>query len=204
VRPGDDLEAAWRSVGGAPCVLEKRVAFTCEVSALVVRGIAGEIAIYDCPVNTHENGILRRSVVPGPLPEADLARAREVARSIADALGYVGVLAVEMFHLGEHVPLDQRLVVNEIAPRVHNSGHWTIDACAVSQFENHMRAVAGWPLGITERHSDAEMVNLIGREALDWQRLAAEPGACLHLYGKHEARVGRKMGHVTRIIPKSR
>ncbi len=94
-------------------------------------------------------------------------------------------------------------MVNEIAPRVHNSGHWTIEACAVSQFENHMRAVAGWPLGSTERHSDAEMVNLIGQEALEWEKLAAEPGACLHLYGKREARAGRKMGHVTRLLPHS-
>ena len=109
-----------------------------------------------------------------------------------------------MFYLGADAPAAERLMVNEIAPRVHNSGHWTIEACAVSQFENHMRAVAGWPLGSTERHSDAEMINLIGPEALDWQRLAAEPGACLHLYGKHEARPGRKMGHVTRLAPRSK
>ena len=94
-------------------------------------------------------------------------------------------------------------MVNEIAPRVHNSGHWTIEACAVSQFENHIRAVAGWPLGSTERHSDAEMVNLIGKDALDWPRLAAEPGTALHLYGKRDARPGRKMGHVTRLRPRS-
>jgi 5-(carboxyamino)imidazole ribonucleotide synthase len=155
-------------------------------------------------VNTHEGGILRRSVVPCGLPEADLAQAHAIARRIAGALGYVGVLAVEMFHLGPDAPAGERLMVNEIAPRVHNSGHWTIDACAVSQFENHMRAVAGWPLGSTQRHSDAEVVNLIGAEALDWQRLAAEPGACLHLYGKREAREGRKMGHVTRLRARTR
>jgi 5-(carboxyamino)imidazole ribonucleotide synthase len=107
-----------------------------------------------------------------------------------------------MFYLGPDAPVTERVMVNEIAPRVHNSGHWTIEACAVSQFENHMRAVAGWPLGSTERHSNAEMVNLIGQEALDWHTLAAETGACLHLYGKHEARAGRKMGHVTRLFPK--
>jgi 5-(carboxyamino)imidazole ribonucleotide synthase len=195
----DDLAAAWAAVGAKPCVLEQRVAFACEISALVVRGEAGEVAVYDCPVNTHEGGILRRSVVPSGLPEADLARARDIAGRIAAALGYVGVLAVEMFHLGADAPPDARLMVNEIAPRVHNSGHWTIEACAVSQFENHMRAVAGWPLGSAARHSDAEMVNLIGADALEWQRLAAEPGACLHLYGKREARPGRKMGHVTRL-----
>jgi 5-(carboxyamino)imidazole ribonucleotide synthase len=114
------------------------------------------------------------------------------------------VLAVEMFHLGPDAPAAERLIVNEIAPRVHNSGHWTIEACGISQFENHVRAVAGWPLGSTERHSDAEMINLIGKDALDWQRLAAEPGACVHLYGKREARAGRKMGHVTRLTPPAR
>ena len=122
--------------------------------------------------------------------------------AIAAALDYVGVLAVEMFYLGPEAAPADRLMVNEIAPRVHNSGHWTIEACAVSQFENHIRAVAGWPLGAAERHSDAEMINLIGKEALDWPRLAAEPGACLHLYGKREARDGRKMGHVTRLLAK--
>ncbi|MFZ0853300.1 MAG: ATP-grasp domain-containing protein, partial [Hyphomicrobiaceae bacterium] len=111
----------------------------------------------------------------------------------------VGVLAVELFHLGPDTAAPARLVVNEIAPRVHNSGHWSIDACAVSQFENHMRAVAGWPLGSTQRHSAAEMTNLIGVAALDWAALAREPGLCLHLYGKREARDGRKMGHVTRL-----
>ena len=202
VQPGGDIEAAWKAVGAKPSVLEKRIPFACEISTLVVRSQSGELATYDCPVNTHENGILRRSVVPAGLAEADIERARQVAQTIATALDYVGVLAVEMFHLGAGAPATERVMVNEIAPRVHNSGHWTIEACGVSQFENHMRAVAGWPLGSTERHSNAEMVNLIGEEALDWQTLAAEPGACLHLYGKHEARAGRKMGHVTRLFPK--
>jgi len=199
--PGEDAEAAWARIGRVPAVLEKRIAFALELSALVVRDAAGAHVFYDCPANTHEGGILRRSVVPCGLPEADLARARAIAAAIADALGYVGVLAVEMFHLGPEAPEAQRLMVNEIAPRVHNSGHWTIEACAVSQFENHVRAVAGWPLGSAERHSDAVMVNLLGPEANDWRRLAAEPGACLHLYGKREARAGRKMGHVTRLSP---
>jgi 5-(carboxyamino)imidazole ribonucleotide synthase len=197
-----DVEAAWRAIGAKPSVLERRMAFACEISALVVRGQSGELALYDCPVNSHRGGILHRSVVPAELAEADLERAREIAFVIAGALDYVGVLAVEMFHLGDDVPLTERLVVNEIAPRVHNSGHWTIDACSVSQFENHIRAVAGWPLGSTERHSDADMVNLIGPEARNWPTLAAEPGLCLHLYGKREARAGRKMGHVTRLSPK--
>ena len=203
LQPGDDIAAAWKAVHTKPSVLEQRVAFACEISTLVVRGHSGELATYDCPVNTHENGILRRSVVPANLPAPDLERARDIARLIATALDYVGVLAVEMFHLGPDVAASERVMVNEIAPRVHNSGHWTIEACAVSQFENHMRAVAGWPLGATDRHSNAEMINLIGKEALEWHRIAADPGACLHLYGKREARDGRKMGHVTRLSPKT-
>jgi 5-(carboxyamino)imidazole ribonucleotide synthase len=199
VQARGDAAAAWAAIGGAPSVLERRVAFACELSALIVRGLDGATACYDCPVNVHESGILRRSVVPSGLPEDDLARARDIAGRIAGALDYVGVLGVEMFHLGPAAPASDRLMVNEIAPRVHNSGHWTIDACAVSQFENHIRAVACWPLGSTRRHSDAEMVNLIGAEADAWPDLAAEPGACLHLYGKHHARPGRKMGHVTRL-----
>jgi 5-(carboxyamino)imidazole ribonucleotide synthase len=203
LQPGDDAATAWKAVGEKPSVLERRIPFQSELSALVVRGQSGQLAFYDCPANTHENGILRRSMVPSGLPATDLGRAREIAGAIAQALDYVGVLAVEMFHIGPDVPLAQRLMVNEIAPRVHNSGHWTIDACTVSQFENHMRAVAGWPLGSTERHSDAEMVNIIGKEALDWEKLAGERGACLHLYAKREAREGRKMGHVTRLSPRT-
>jgi 5-(carboxyamino)imidazole ribonucleotide synthase len=199
VDAGSDLAAAWAAVGAGPSVLERRVAFHCEVSALIVRSHDGETACYDCPLNIHGDGILRRSIVPSGLSEADLAEARAIAARIAEALDYVGVLAVEMFHLGRNAPAGARLLVNEIAPRVHNSGHWTIDACVVSQFENHIRAVAGWPLGSTQRHSDAEMANLIGEDADAWLRLAAEPGACIHLYGKPEARAGRKMGHVTRL-----
>jgi 5-(carboxyamino)imidazole ribonucleotide synthase len=194
-----DASLAWAAVGRVPAVLERRIAFAFEISALAVRGQDGAMDFYACPRNTHEGGILRRSVVPAGLPAVDLERASEIAGTLASALNYVGVLAVEMFYLGADTTPEQRLMVNEIAPRVHNSGHWTIEACAISQFENHMRAVAGWPLGSTRRHSDAEMVNLIGSEALDWSRLAAEPGVALHLYAKREARAGRKMGHVTRL-----
>ncbi len=200
--PGDDLAAAWTSLGAVPAVLEQRLTFRQEVSVLVVRAGDGATAIYDIPQNMHSGGILRRSIVPAPLDEACIYRAEALAEQIAVALDYIGVLAVEMFDLGLDVPLTERFVVNEIAPRVHNSGHWTIDACAVSQFENHIRAVADWPLGSTERHSDAEMLNLIGQEAIAWRDIAAEPGACLHLYGKREAREGRKMGHVTRLLPR--
>ena len=194
------LAAAFSDLGGVACVLEQRLAFRCEVSVLVVRGIDGATATYDIPINEHAGGILRRSTVPAGLPLAIETQARAMATRIAVALDYVGVLAVEMFYLGDETPVP--LVVNEIAPRVHNSGHWTQDACTVGQFENHIRAVAGWPLGDPARHSDAVMENLIGREVDAWPRIAAEPGACLHLYGKREAHDGRKMGHVNRIAPR--
>jgi 5-(carboxyamino)imidazole ribonucleotide synthase len=198
--PGD-LDAAFAQLGQVPCVLEQRVDFAFEVSVLVVRSQDGSVDFYDMPRNTHEGGILRRSQVPAGVPSGIERRARVMAGQIAAALAYVGVLAVEMFYLGPDVA--EPLIVNEIAPRVHNSGHWTMDACAIDQFENHMRAVAGWPLGSTRRHSDAEMVNLIGHEADGWLELAAASDACLHLYGKREALPGRKMGHVNRLRPRS-
>lgn len=201
VTKGDDPAPAVAAIGNAPAILEKRLPFSCEISVLVVRTAAGETAFYDIPQNVHSGGILRRSVVPSPLGAAEAEHARGLARRIAGALEYIGVLAVEMFYMGPGS--DPSLVVNEIAPRVHNSGHWTMDACPVSQFENHIRAVAGWPLGPTDRHSDAEMVNLIGRDVLVWADLAAEPGALLHLYGKRQPRDGRKMGHVNRLRPRT-
>ncbi len=203
IAPGDDYAAAYAALGGRPAVLEQRLAFVAEYAILLVRGLDGQCAAYDIPANTHRNSILDRSVVPGGL-EADLAgRAQQIAKRIADALDYAGLLTVELFDLGPSVPADQRLIVNEIAPRVHNSGHWTLEACAISQFENHMRAVAGWPLGSCERHCDATMTNLIGLQADDWLKLAGEPGAALHLYDKGQARPGRKMGHVTRLSAKT-
>lgn len=194
----EDMAAAFTAIGGAPATLEAVVEFGCEVSVLLVRSSTGEARVYDIPVNRHEGGILRTSTVPSDLPELHQQRARVIAQSLAEALIYVGVLAVEMFYV---VAEPEPLLLNEFAPRVHNSGHWTIDACTVSQFENHIRAIAGWPLGATARHSDAQMHNLIGAEVADWPQLAAEPGAALHLYGKEHARPGRKMGHVTRIRP---
>lgn len=198
---GADLAAAFAGLDGNPAILEGFVPFDFEISVIVVRGAAGELAFYDIPLNTHRDGILDTSKVPSPLEPRHAARAREIAGSIAEALDYTGVLAVEMFYTAQEGA--DALMVNEIAPRVHNSGHWTIDACAVSQFENHMRAVAGWPLGSTDRHSDAEMQNLIGHDVDAWPQLAAEANAGLHLYGKHEARPGRKMGHITRLRPRS-
>jgi 5-(carboxyamino)imidazole ribonucleotide synthase len=201
VAPDADAAAAVAALGHRAAILEQRLAFAFETSVLVVRGLDGSTAFYDCPQNTHAGGILRRSVVPCALPPAAVETARGMARRIAEALGYVGVLAVEMFYMGEGA--QPALVVNEIAPRVHNSGHWTIDACGCSQFENHIRAVAGWPLGTTGRHSDAVMDNLIGDEIDRWPVLAGEPATSVHLYGKREARDGRKMGHVTRLLPRS-
>ena len=202
--PTSDASAAFAAIGAKPAVLEQRVTFTRELSVLMVRGADGAMDAYDIPENTHKHGILDRSIVPAGLDAATSALALAHARRIAEALDYVGVLTVELFDLGPSAPPANRLVVNEIAPRVHNSGHWTIEACAISQFENHIRAVAGWPLGSCARHADAEMLNLIGEDALDWLRLAAEPGAALHLYGKRDARPGRKMGHLTRLRPLSR
>ncbi len=195
-----DLAGAHAAIGGGPAVLECRLTFACEVSVLVVRGQDGRLRTYDVPENTHGGGILRTSRVPARLGPSEVAAACRIAERIATALDYVGVLAVEMFYMGAGAP--EPFVVNEIAPRVHNSGHWTMDACAIGQFENHIRAVAGWPLGDTGRHSDAEMENLIGADVLAWQELAAEPGAILHLYGKREARDSRKMGHVNRLSPR--
>ena len=194
-----ELPGAFDALKGVPSILEGLVPFAFEVSVLVVRGVNGETRFYDVPLNTHKDGILDTSTVPSPISAAHAKRATELAAGIAEALGYVGVLGVEMFYLGPDAA--EPLVINEIAPRVHNSGHWTQDACLVSQFENHIRAVAGWPLGSTERHSDVTMTNLIGSDVDRWATLAAEPGTALHLYGKPEARPGRKMGHVNRIKP---
>ncbi len=194
----DDIEPALALFNGADAILEQFIDFAFEASVVAARGMDGSFAAYDPPENRHEHHILKFSHVPGALTPAQGDAAKEIARRIAEALDYVGVFAVELF-----VGREGALMVNEIAPRVHNSGHWTMDACAVSQFEQHMRAVAGWPLGDVARHSDAVMENLIGAEANDWLKLAGSKAA-LHLYGKGEARAGRKMGHITRLSPKKR
>ncbi|MEL6980355.1 MAG: 5-(carboxyamino)imidazole ribonucleotide synthase, partial [Pseudomonadota bacterium] len=186
---------AHAAIGARPAILEGFVPFRRELSVIVARSADGAVACYDPPVNEHRGGVLRRSVVDGAVSPQTVLAAQGVAARIVDALDYVGVMGVELFEAENGA-----LLVNEIAPRVHNSGHWTLEACAVSQFEQHIRAVCGWPLGDPRRHSDAEMLNLIGEEAHDWSRLAAEPGASLHLYGKADARPGRKMGHVTRLL----
>lgn len=190
-----DLEPALAALKHAPAILERRVDFAFECSVIAARSADGSVATYDPPENQHGNQILRRSRVPAPLSDAQQHEAQAIAKRIAETLGFVGVFAVEFF-----VTKSGALLVNEIAPRVHNSGHWTLEACIVSQFEQHIRAVAGWPLGDSSRHSNAVMENLIGADATDWQTLARGAGA-LHLYGKRETRAGRKMGHITRLSP---
>ncbi len=200
--PGDSAFDAWERLGRVPCILEAFVTFSCEISVIAARGMDGAFVAYDIPRNVHEGGILRRSTVPAGISDAVQRRAVEMARTIAEGLDYVGVLAVEMF-VAEVGNGEEALLINEIAPRVHNSGHWTEAACAISQFEQHIRAICGWPLGNPARHSDCVMENILGNEVEHWRAIAGEENAVLHLYGKREAREGRKMGHVTRLKPLS-
>jgi len=194
VASADEAAKAYDSFKGAPAILEGFVDFSYEASVVAARGADGAFAAFDPPENEHENHILRRSTVPSRLSATQVNKAKAIAKKIGDALDYVGVFAVELF-----VGRDGALLVNEIAPRVHNTGHWTIEACQCSQFEQHIRAVAGWALGDPARHADAVMENIIGAEAHAWEALA-RTGA-LHLYGKAEARLGRKMGHLTQLKP---
>ena len=188
--------AAWAEIGQSPAILEGFVRFDKEISVIAARSWSGEVAVYDVPENHHENHILKTSTVPADICPAIVDKARGFGSQIIAALDYVGVIGIEMFVAGDDV------IVNEIAPRVHNSGHWTMDACCVSQFEQHIRAVCGWPLGNTERHCDVVMTNLLGDEINRWKAMAAEPGTRIHIYGKAEARRGRKMGHFNRLTPR--
>lgn len=199
IRSGDDLVAAWRSLGEAPSILEARIPFDREISVILARARDGAKRAWDIAENRHAGGILAETRVPANVTPELATEAVSIAERIADALGHVGVIAVEMFVVGDGAAA--RLLVNEIAPRVHNSGHWTSDASLTSQFEQHIRAICGWPLGDTDRHSDVVMENLIGDDVGRWAEILAEPGARLHLYGKAEARPGRKMGHVNRVRP---
>jgi len=189
---------AFRKFSGVLAILEEFVEFAFEASVVAARAANGAFVAYDPPENVHGDHILRRSTVPSRLTMEQTSEAIAIAKKLADELAYVGVLAVELF-----VAAHGRLLVNEIAPRVHNSGHWTIEACVVNQFEQHIRAVAGWPLGDPSRHADAMMENIIGEAARHWQEFAGKR-AGLHLYGKQEMRPGRKMGHVTTLSPLSR
>ena len=195
IRNGTAPEAAWREVGGQPSILEAFVPFAREVSVIAARTRDGAVQCFDVTENEHRDHILKISRVPAALPEDAAGEARRIAETIAQKFAYVGVLAVEMFVLA-----DGTLLVNEIAPRVHNSGHWTLDGASVSQFEQHIRAVAGWPLAKPVRHGRVEMINLIGREVEDYRAWLTVPGAAVHLYGKVATRPGRKMGHVTRVF----
>jgi 5-(carboxyamino)imidazole ribonucleotide synthase len=190
-----DCEAAWGAIGGEAGIYERFVHFDREVSVIIARDVAGRVAAFDVTENVHRNHILYTSTVPARIAPEIASEAIFVAQRMVEALDYVGVMGVEFF-----VGTDT-LYVNEIAPRVHNSGHWTMDGCLISQFEQHIRAVAGWPLGTTVRHADVVMTNLLGDEARAWPGIAMEPGAVLHLYGKAEVRAGRKMGHVNRVRP---
>ncbi|MBW4093646.1 MAG: 5-(carboxyamino)imidazole ribonucleotide synthase [Proteobacteria bacterium] len=198
LRTEADLAPAFAALAPKPLVLEGFVDFACEISAVVARGADGAMACFDPVENRHRDGILDLTLAPARVAEATAAEACAIAMRIAQALDLVGVLAVELF-LGR----TGKLLANEIAPRPHNSGHWTIDACPASQFELHIRAVAGLPLPPAVRHADAVMRNLVGPEGLAlWPAVVATPGLIPHLYGKAQARPGRKMGHVTRLFPK--
>lgn len=192
----EDAEQALAALQGAPAVLEGFVDFTCEISVIAARGTDGRVAAFDPGQNVHEGGILRTTTVPANLPNRILTDAVLTAGKILNALDYIGVLGVEFF------VTPSGLIVNEIAPRVHNSGHWTQNGCMTDQFEQHIRAVAGWPLGDGSRHSDIRMENLIGDDMDRVPTLAADPACALHLYGKAETKPGRKMGHANFLAPK--
>lgn len=195
VHRAEEAEAAWEAINSQPAVAEARMSFEAEFSVVLARTADGETRAFPLTRNEHHGGILRTSIVPAGAPVSELEDdSIAMARAIADALNHVGVLTVEFF------ACSGRAVVNEIAPRVHNSGHWTIEGARTSQFEQHLRAILGLPLGDPGLVAGgATMENLIGRDTDRWTELVAEPGAALHLYNKGEARPGRKMGHVTRL-----
>ncbi len=188
-----DAAPALAAMNGAPSVLEGFIDFTHEVSVIAARGLDGSVACYDPGENVHKNGILATTTIPARLTPSQRTDAVLLAARILNALDYVGVMGVELF------VTPQGLIVNEIAPRVHNSGHWTQNGCAVDQFEQHIRAVAGWPLGDGSRFADVVMENLIGDDVLRVPAIARERDAAIHLYGKAEVKPGRKMGHVNRM-----
>lgn len=193
----DAAEAALADMQGAPAILEGFVSFSHEVSVIAARGVDGSVSCFDPGENVHKDGILHTTHVPARLRAAQRTDAVLLAAKILSALDYVGVMGVELF------VTPAGLIVNEIAPRVHNSGHWTQNGCAVDQFEQHIRAVVGLPLGDGQRHSDVEMLNLIGDDVTDLSAHLAAPNTALHLYGKAEAKPGRKMGHINRVLPPS-
>lgn len=192
-----DVETAYAAMGGAPAILEGFVNFSREISVIAARSVSGEISAYDPGENIHENGILKTTTAPARLPSDSRTSAILAAGKILNTLDYIGVIGVEFFVTHEG------LVVNEFAPRVHNSGHWTQNGCAIDQFEQHIRAIAGLPLGDGSCFADVVMENLIGDAVLRLPELLRDPNASLHLYGKEEPRPGRKMGHLNRAFPRS-
>jgi 5-(carboxyamino)imidazole ribonucleotide synthase len=199
--PDTDPAVAWREMGGVVGILEAFVDFTSEISVIVARRADGQMICYPAVQNTHRNGILAETKAPAEIDDSLANEAEQAARLFAERLQVVGLLAVEMFVLPQPDTQGRHILINEIAPRPHNSGHWTIDACACDQFEQLVRAVCGLPLGDTRPHSRAVMQNLIGEDVSRWPDLLREPQTCVHLYGKTEVKPGRKMGHVTRIRP---
>ena len=197
IRDAGSLEAVWTELGTNSAILEKFIPFECEISVVAARSADGEVQCFDVTENEHRDHILKTSLAPARIPDTLADEARQIATKIANAFHYVGVLAVEMFVVpGAAGPT---LLVNEVAPRVHNSGHWTLDGASVSQFEQHIRAIAGWPLAPVHRHGEVTMTNLIGSDIDDYGTWLTRPGATVHLYGKGSARPGRKMGHVTEV-----
>src|SRR5437764_1613218 len=194
--PEPNAGEAWRRMGGEIGILESFVDFACEISVIVARGANGAWATYQPVENQHVNHVLDATIAPARIPPDTAVRAEAIARRVAEKLDLVGILAVEMF-----VTESGAILVNEIAPRPHNSGHWTIDACFTSQFEQLVRAICGLPLGSVEHHSDAVRKNLLRSDVATWREAMNDPLAKLHLYGKTEIQPGRKMGHVTRLIP---
>lgn len=194
IKAAEDAPAALAAMAGAPAVLEGFVEFSCEISVIAARGLDGSVSCFDPGENVHRDGILHTTTVPARISPALRSDAVLIAAKILNALDYVGVLGVELF------VTPKGLLVNEIAPRVHNSGHWTQAGCTVDQFEQHIRALAGWPLGDGSRYADVEMLNLIGDDVAQVPTLAKEPRTQIHLYGKAEAKPGRKMGHVNRVL----
>ena len=195
-----DPEQAVGDLGNVPLILEELIPFTREVSVIGIRGLNGDVECYDVAENVHENHILKTSTIPADIDDETTALAKSVAAKILSELQYVGAMGVEFFAIDEGS--NTKLLVNEIAPRVHNSGHWTMDACYASQFEQHVRAIVGWPLGSSERHSNARMINLLGSEIDDWNTYVSDRHAHFHDYAKREAREGRKMGHVNILKPR--
>ena len=202
IREGSNVGAVHRALGSHPMILEGFIAFEREVSVIAARSMEGAIAAFDLSENEHERHILARTRAPAQVSAETEAEAKAIAARVLEALEYVGVLAVELFVTRDRQG-KEGLVVNEIAPRVHNSGHWTLDGAQTSQFEQHIRAIAGWPLGAPTRRGRAEMHNLVGEDAEEWRDILAQPDLCLHLYGKLELRPDRKMGHVTRVFPET-